>query len=108
MSHRYQKVNPRLADFVRTVLVLDDAPENNRDNPPLFTNGTPVLLCRTKQRANCISEVLQLWLRDKFGVSWQIVPEVLDDIMKDPAKAGKAAEAFMSMRKLDIASNSKH
>lgn len=42
------------------------------------------------------------WLKDKFGVSWQVVPSVLDTIMKDPAKAGKAAEAFMTMRKLDI------
>ena len=42
------------------------------------------------------------WLKDKFGVSWQIVPNVLDKIMSDPAKAGKAAQAFMSMRKLNI------
>ncbi|HKY53931.1 MAG TPA: VOC family protein, partial [Anaerolineales bacterium] len=42
------------------------------------------------------------WLKDKFGVSWQVVPAILDSIMSDPAKAGKAAEAFMSMRKLDI------
>lgn len=42
------------------------------------------------------------WLKDKFGVSWQIVPSVLESIMKDPAKAGKAAEASMTMRKLDI------
>ncbi len=42
------------------------------------------------------------WLKDKFGVSWQVVPNVLEKIMNDPAKAGKAAQAFMSMRKLDI------
>ena len=42
------------------------------------------------------------WCKDKFGVSWQIVPEVLDTIMKDPGKAGKATEAFMTMRKLDV------
>ncbi len=42
------------------------------------------------------------WLKDKFGVSWQIVPTILDKIMSDPAKAGKAAQAFMSMRKLNI------
>lgn len=42
------------------------------------------------------------WLKDKFGVSWQIVPNVLDKIMSDPAKAGKAAQAFMAMRKLNI------
>jgi predicted 3-demethylubiquinone-9 3-methyltransferase (glyoxalase superfamily) len=42
------------------------------------------------------------WLKDKFGVSWQIVPTILSEIMSDPAKAGKAAGAFMSMRKFNI------
>jgi predicted 3-demethylubiquinone-9 3-methyltransferase (glyoxalase superfamily) len=42
------------------------------------------------------------WLKDKFGVSWQIIPTVLSKIMGDPAKAGKAAQAFMAMRKLNI------
>lgn len=42
------------------------------------------------------------WLKDRFGVSWQIIPTMLSKIMSDPAKAGKAAQAFMSMRKLNI------
>jgi len=42
------------------------------------------------------------WLKDKFGVSWQIIPTILSKIMSDPAKAGKAAQAFMSMRKFNI------
>ena len=42
------------------------------------------------------------WLVDKFGVSWQIIPTILNKIMSDPSKAGKAARAFMSMRKLNI------
>jgi predicted 3-demethylubiquinone-9 3-methyltransferase (glyoxalase superfamily) len=42
------------------------------------------------------------WLKDKFGVSWQIIPTILNKIMSDPSKAGKAAQAFMSMRKLNI------
>ena len=42
------------------------------------------------------------WLKDKFGVSWQIIPVILTKIMSDPVKAGKAAQAFMSMRKLNI------
>jgi predicted 3-demethylubiquinone-9 3-methyltransferase (glyoxalase superfamily) len=42
------------------------------------------------------------WLRDKFGVSWQILPNVLNQIMSDPGKAGKAAKVFMEMRKLNI------
>jgi len=42
------------------------------------------------------------WLKDKFGVSWQIIPVILTKLMSDPTKAGKAAKAFMSMRKLSI------
>src|SRR5690606_20733361 len=42
------------------------------------------------------------WLKDKFGVSWQVVPDILETLMSDPSKAGKAAQAFMEMRKLDI------
>jgi predicted 3-demethylubiquinone-9 3-methyltransferase (glyoxalase superfamily) len=43
------------------------------------------------------------WLKDKFGVSWQIVPKVLGKLMSDPAKAGKVMQAFMKMKKFDIA-----
>lgn len=42
------------------------------------------------------------WLKDKFGVSWQVIPTILGKLMTDPHKAGKAAQAFMQMRKFDI------
>jgi predicted 3-demethylubiquinone-9 3-methyltransferase (glyoxalase superfamily) len=44
------------------------------------------------------------WLRDRFGVSWQIVPTVLVTMMgdADPAKGKRAADAMMKMVKLDI------
>jgi len=45
------------------------------------------------------------WLKDKFGVSWQVVPQALGSIMSgdDPEGVGRAMQAFMSMRKFDIA-----
>jgi predicted 3-demethylubiquinone-9 3-methyltransferase (glyoxalase superfamily) len=43
------------------------------------------------------------WLKDKFGVSWQIVPAILGELMSDPARAERVTNAFMKMRKLDIA-----
>ena len=45
------------------------------------------------------------WLQDKFGVSWQIVPTVLFEMMadKDPKKADRVMSAMMEMKKLDIA-----
>jgi predicted 3-demethylubiquinone-9 3-methyltransferase (glyoxalase superfamily) len=44
------------------------------------------------------------WLRDRFGVSWQIVPSILVTMMGDPdrAKGKRAADAMMKMVKLDI------
>ncbi|MEO7852042.1 MAG: VOC family protein [Rubrivivax sp.] len=45
------------------------------------------------------------WLKDRFGVSWQIVPSVLLKMMDDPdrVKAKRASDAIMQMVKLDIA-----
>jgi predicted 3-demethylubiquinone-9 3-methyltransferase (glyoxalase superfamily) len=45
------------------------------------------------------------WLKDKFGVSWQIVPPVLGQLLgdKDRAKAGKVMHAMMQMKKIIIA-----
>jgi predicted 3-demethylubiquinone-9 3-methyltransferase (glyoxalase superfamily) len=42
------------------------------------------------------------WLDDKFGVSWQIVPSVLGELMSHPVKSKKVIEAFMQMTKFDI------
>jgi predicted 3-demethylubiquinone-9 3-methyltransferase (glyoxalase superfamily) len=45
------------------------------------------------------SEVQCGWLKDKFGLSWQIVPAQISDLVKHP----KAMKAMMGMKKLDIA-----
>jgi len=43
------------------------------------------------------------WLKDKFGLSWQVVPSILPKLMVDPVKRGQATSAFMQMKKFDIA-----
>jgi predicted 3-demethylubiquinone-9 3-methyltransferase (glyoxalase superfamily) len=45
------------------------------------------------------------WLKDKYGLSWQIVPRVLPEMLvdPDPERAKRAFAAMMDMRKLDIA-----
>jgi predicted 3-demethylubiquinone-9 3-methyltransferase (glyoxalase superfamily) len=45
------------------------------------------------------------WLKDKFGLSWQVVPAVLGQLLgsPDPEKAGRAMQAMLQMKKLDIA-----
>ena len=42
------------------------------------------------------------WLKDKFGMSWQIVPAILGQLMNDPEKAPRVMYAFMQMKKFDI------
>jgi predicted 3-demethylubiquinone-9 3-methyltransferase (glyoxalase superfamily) len=46
------------------------------------------------------------WLKDKFGLSWQIVPSVVPKLMTDPdpEKSRRVMEAIFQMRKIDIAS----
>ena len=45
------------------------------------------------------------WLKDRYGVSWQVVPRGMAEMLKDPASAAakRAMEAVMKMKKLDIA-----
>jgi predicted 3-demethylubiquinone-9 3-methyltransferase (glyoxalase superfamily) len=45
------------------------------------------------------------WLKDKYGVSWQIVPTVLDELLQDAdaEKAERVMQAMLQMQKLDIA-----
>ena len=45
------------------------------------------------------------WLVDRFGVSWQIIPKILGELIgdSDPEKAGRAMQAMLGMQKLDIA-----
>jgi predicted 3-demethylubiquinone-9 3-methyltransferase (glyoxalase superfamily) len=42
------------------------------------------------------------WLKDKYGVSWQIVPAILGSLMSDPERAPRVVQAFLKMRKFDI------
>jgi len=44
------------------------------------------------------------WLKDKFGFSWQIIPEALPRLMNDPdaAKAGRVLSAMLQMKKIDV------
>ena len=45
------------------------------------------------------------WLKDKYGLSWQIVPTAMGEMMadKDPKKSGAVMKAMLAMQKLDIA-----
>jgi predicted 3-demethylubiquinone-9 3-methyltransferase (glyoxalase superfamily) len=71
------------------------------------------VLCKTQKEVDHFWKKLSVggkaiqcgWLTDKFGVTWQIVPEILLKLIsdKDKAKASRAMRAMMKMVKLDIA-----
>jgi predicted 3-demethylubiquinone-9 3-methyltransferase (glyoxalase superfamily) len=42
------------------------------------------------------------WLKDKYGLSRQIVPSILSELMADPLKAERVTKAFLQMKKMDI------
>ena len=50
-------------------------------------------------------EVACGWLKDRFGLSWQVVPAQLVEMLsaKDPARTERVTRAFMAMKKLDVA-----
>jgi len=76
---------------VSFVVNCDDQTELDRYWNALLANGGTAEQCG--------------WLRDRYGLCWQIVPTVLGEMMadRDRAKAKRAADAMMKMVKLDIA-----
>jgi predicted 3-demethylubiquinone-9 3-methyltransferase (glyoxalase superfamily) len=80
-----------------------------------FAEGISLLVtCETQQEVDDYWEKLTEgggepgrcgWLKDRFGVSWQIVPRVLSELLggKDGEKAGRVMQAMLKMDKLDVA-----
>ncbi len=82
---------------------------------PLFS-FTPAISffvnCETQQEVDELWEKLSEggqkercgWLKDKYGLSWQIIPSALDEMLgdKDPAKASRVMHAMLQMNKIDI------
>jgi predicted 3-demethylubiquinone-9 3-methyltransferase (glyoxalase superfamily) len=68
--------------------------------------------CETQQEVDDLWEKLSAggeknrcgWLRDKYGLSWQIIPTALGEMLgdKDPAKANRVMKAMLQMDKIDI------
>ena len=79
-----------------------------------FTEAISLVVnCETQEEVDELWEKLSAggqkvqcgWLKDKFGLSWQIVPTILKDLLKDkdPEKTNRVMQAVMKMTKLDIA-----
>jgi predicted 3-demethylubiquinone-9 3-methyltransferase (glyoxalase superfamily) len=82
---------------------------------PLFTFTPAVsffVSCKTQEEVDDLWEKLSAggktercgWLKDKFGLSWQIIPSILGELLhdKDPQKSRRVMQAMLQMNKIDI------
>lgn len=116
---------------ITNTIVVKDTPSGDCDVVSFELNGQPfmaisagpyfkfneaisfVVKCDTQEEIDYYWEKLSAvpeseqcgWLKDKYGVSWQIVPSLMDDIYKekDEAKLARVTQAFLKMKKFDIA-----
>ena len=116
ISH-YGSAGPREAGMVMTVdFVLDGQPFVALNGGPDFTFDEAISFqvnCESQEEVDRLWAALGEggeegpcgWLEDRFGVSWQIVPTVFQELIldPDPERAQRAMKAMLGMKKLDIA-----
>jgi predicted 3-demethylubiquinone-9 3-methyltransferase (glyoxalase superfamily) len=114
-----REVHKRQPGSVMTVAFeLDGQPFTALNGGPVFTFNEAISLqvnCDTQEEVDYYWQKLSQsgdpkaqqcgWLKDRYGLSWQIVPKVLPELLKDhkSAKAQRAMEAMLQMKKIDIA-----
>ena len=81
-------------------------------HPFTFSEGVSLVIhCRTQDEVDHYWAALSEggsegrcgWLKDRWGVSWQVVPTVLAELMGDAERAPRVIQAFLGMTKFDIA-----
>ena len=93
---------------------LDGQPFTALNGGPIFQFNEAVSLqamCATQEEVDYYWERLGEggtiqqcgWLKDQFGLTWQVVPTIVPELLQDPATAEKAMGAIFGMQKLDIA-----
>jgi predicted 3-demethylubiquinone-9 3-methyltransferase (glyoxalase superfamily) len=113
-----QEVHGRRPGSVMTVAFeLDGEPFTALNGGPLFKFNEAIslqVMCETQEEIDRYWSQLSAggdekaqqcgWLKDKYGLSWQIVPADLPDLFddRDPARAGRVMKALLTMKKLDI------
>lgn len=114
---RYTEAGPREAGTVMTVeFELDGNRFVGINGGPEFTFSEAVsfqITCETQDEIDAYWEKLTDggeegpcgWLKDRYGLSWQVVPTGMEELFgdPDPERARRAMEAMFGMRKLDIA-----
>ena len=118
-SESGQDIPGKPAGTVMTVeFELDCQPFTALNGGPVFTFNEAISLqvgCETQDEVDYYWEKLSAggdpkaqqcgWLKDKFGVSWQVVPDTLTEYLSDPdpTKLGRVMQAMLQMTKIDIA-----
>jgi predicted 3-demethylubiquinone-9 3-methyltransferase (glyoxalase superfamily) len=115
--NRYGEAGPGPKGSVMSVVFeLDGREFIALNGGPLFKFTVAISLfvnCQTQQEVDTywarLSEGGQEsrcgWLKDKYGLSWQIIPTVLGEMLsdRDPQRAKRVVEAMLKMKKIDIA-----
>ena len=113
----YTEAGPRAAGMVMTVeFELDGQRFVGINGGPEFTFDEAVsfqISCETQQEVDYYWQRLSAggqegqcgWLKDRYGLSWQVVPTGMEEILNDPdpERAQRAMRAMLKMRKLDLA-----
>jgi len=112
----YTDAGPGPAGTVLTVeFVLDGQPFIGLNGGPAFQFDEAVSLqidCADQAEVDYYWDALTAdggeesqcgWLKDKYGLSWQVVPIGMVEVFKDPARAARAMTAMFAMTKLDLA-----
>jgi predicted 3-demethylubiquinone-9 3-methyltransferase (glyoxalase superfamily) len=116
VSH-YTDAGPRPAGTVLTVdFVLDGQAFTAINGGPQFTFDEAISMlisCKDQQEVDYYWDKLSEggeegqcgWLKDRYGLSWQVVPEGMDELFADPdtERASRAMKAMFGMKKLDVA-----
>jgi predicted 3-demethylubiquinone-9 3-methyltransferase (glyoxalase superfamily) len=114
---RYGEAGPGPKGSVMTVeFELDGQPFIALNGGPHFTFSEAISFsvdCKTQEEVDTFWEALSNggeegpcgWLKDKYGLSWQINPTVLGEMLNDPdpEKANRVMKAMLEMKKIDIA-----
>ena len=97
---------------------LEDQQFTALNGGPIFTFNESVSFivhCKDQEEIDYYWEKLRVggdersqvcgWLKDQFGLSWQIVPDILSELWNDadPERSGRVMTALLKMKKLDIA-----
>lgn len=111
---RYGEAGPREAGMVMTVTFeLDGQEFTGINGGPEFKFDEAISLlvnCESQEEIDELWEKLSEggekgpcgWLKDKFGLSWQIVPVVLDELLQDEEGTNRVMKAMLQMGKIDI------